>query len=91
METIGVKELRDNLSRILKKVASGEVIRVLRHGRDMVELRPLVKNSEQELLSRLKEKNLLEGRGIRVIGSIKTVKNLKPEAPVSDLIAEDRR
>jgi len=82
METIGVKELRDNLSRILKKVASGEVIRVLRHGRDMVELRPLVKNSEQELLSRLKEKNLLEGRGIRVIGSIKTVK---------DLIAEDRR
>ena len=91
METIGVKELRDNLSRILKKVASGEVIRVLRHGRDIVELRPLVKNSEQELLSRLKEKNLLEGRGIRDIGSIKTVKNLKPEAPVSDLIAEDRR
>ena len=91
METIGVKELRDNLRRILKKVASGEVIRVLRHGRDIVELRPLVKNSEQELLSRLKEKNLLEGRGIRDIGSIKTVKNLKPEAPVSDLIAEDRR
>ena len=91
METIGVKELRDNLSRILKKVASGEVIRVLRHGRDMVELRPVVKNSEQELLSRLKEKNLLEAGGIGDIGSIKTVKNLKPEAPVSGLIAEDRK
>ena len=91
METIGVKELRDNLSRILKKVERGEVIRVLRHGRDVVELRPVVKNSEQELLSRLKGKNLLEGGGIGNIGSVKTVKNLKPEAPVSDLIAEDRR
>ena len=45
METIGVKELRDNLSRILKKVERGEVIRVLRHGRDVMELRPVVKNS----------------------------------------------
>ncbi len=91
MEIVGIKQLRDNLSRILKRVESGEVVRVVRHGKDVVEMRPVTKDPGQELLIRLRDKNLLEGGGSRVIGSVKTVKNLTPQAPVSDLIAEDRR
>ena len=90
MESIGVKELRDNLSRILKKVENGSVIRVLRHGKAVVELQPLITNKEHILLNQLKEKDILGG-GTGHISSIKSVKNLKPDRPVSDLVIEDRR
>jgi len=90
METIGVRQLRDNLSRILKRVEKGTVIRVLRHGKDVVELRPVTKTIEQELLHRLADKDLLGG-GSGTIGPVKTVKNLTPEMPVSDLVIQDRR
>lgn len=90
METIGVKQLRDNLSRILKSVEKGAVVRVLRHGKDVVELRPITKSAEQEFLNRLRDRDLLGG-GTGKIGSVKTVKNLKPELPVSDLVIQDRR
>ena len=90
METIGVREFRNNLSRILKRVEDGEVIRVLRRGKDAVELRPIHKGDEKDLLNRLRNKNLLGG-GKGIIGNVKTVKNRKPHMPVSDLIIEDRR
>ncbi len=90
METIGVKQLRDNLSRILKSVEKGAVVRVLRHGKDVVELRPITKSAQQELLNRLRDRDLLGG-GTGKIGGVKTVKNLKPELPVSDLVIQDRR
>ena len=89
METIGVKELRDNLSSILKSVEKGRVIRVLRHGKDIVELRPIAKSLEQELTNRLRDQEFLAG-GTGKIGAVKTVRNLVPEMPVSDLVIQDR-
>lgn len=90
METIGVKRLRDSLSRILKRVEQGEIIRVMRHGKEVVELRPVLSTPEQEVLNRLKDKDLVRG-GTGKIGVVKSVKNIKPEMPISDLVAEDRR
>jgi len=90
METVGVKELRDNLSRILKKVEKGYVVRVMRHGKGIVDLRPVGKNAEQEVLSRLREKGISAG-GNGSVGDVKSVKNLMPGKPVSDFVAEDRR
>ncbi|MBW1979719.1 MAG: type II toxin-antitoxin system prevent-host-death family antitoxin [Deltaproteobacteria bacterium] len=90
METIGVKELKNNLSRILKMVEQGKVIRVLRHGKDVVELRPIVKDEEQNLIDRLRSKGLLKG-GTGKIGQVRTVANQKPHQPVSDLVVQDRR
>jgi len=90
METIGVKELRDNLSRIVNKVEKGAVVRVLRHGNEVAEIRPVTKTAEQALLNRLRDKNVLGG-GTGKIGPIRTVKNLRPEMPVSDLVVQDRR
>jgi antitoxin (DNA-binding transcriptional repressor) of toxin-antitoxin stability system len=90
METIGVKRLRDSLSRVLKRVEQGEIIRVMRHGKEVVELRPVRSTPEQEVLYRLKDKDLVRG-GTGKIGVVKSVKNIKPEMPISDLVAEDRR
>ncbi len=90
MENIGVKELRDNLSSVLKKVENGEVIRVMRHGKAVVEMQPLTQSKEQKLLDALQKKGLLGG-GKGVIGNIKTVKNTMPDKPVSEIIIEDRR
>jgi antitoxin (DNA-binding transcriptional repressor) of toxin-antitoxin stability system len=90
METIGVKELRDNLSRILKRVEKGAVLRVLRHGKHVVEIRPIAKSIEREFAGRLRGKGLLGG-GAGRIGPVKAVKNLKPDMPVSDLVIQERR
>jgi antitoxin (DNA-binding transcriptional repressor) of toxin-antitoxin stability system len=91
METIGVKELRDNLSRILSRVEKGKIIRVLRHGKDVVELRPVRSDPEQNLLDRLRNKQLLGGGTGRIRRIARTVKNLNPDKPVSDFVGEDRR
>ena len=90
MEGIGVKELRDNLSRILKRVEKGEAIKILRHGHIIAELKPSVTSKEQGLIMRLKDQNMISG-GPGKIGALKTVKNLKPDMPVSDFVIEDRR
>lgn len=90
MTSIGVKELRDNLSRFIKRVERGEVIRVLRHGKRVLELRPIIKSAEQNFVDRLKKKGIVSG-GSGKISSVKSVKNLKPEKPVSDIIIEDRK
>ncbi|MCD6198264.1 MAG: type II toxin-antitoxin system Phd/YefM family antitoxin [Deltaproteobacteria bacterium] len=90
METVGVKQLRDNLSRILKSVEKGAVVRVLRHGKDVVELRSITKSVEQDLVNRLRDKDLLGG-GTGEIGAVKIVRNVTPEMPVSDFVIQDRR
>ena len=90
MLSIGTKELRDNLSRFLKLAEKGEVIRVLRHGKEIVELRPIQGSAEQNLLVRLKDRELLGG-GTGQISAVKTVKNLRPDLPISDLVIEERR
>ena len=90
MNTVGIKQLRDNLSRILKMVENGQVVTVLRHGREVVQLKPVENNREKDLLVRLREKRLSQG-GTGKIGAIRTVKNRKPETQVSDLVIEERR
>jgi len=90
MASIGVKELRDNLSRVLREVEKGKVIRVLRHGKDVVELRPIRTSPQQELIDRLKQMDLLGG-GTGRIGPVKTVRNRVPDKPVSDFVGENRR
>ncbi len=90
MESIGVKELRNNLSRILRMVEEGKTIRVMRHGKTVVELRPVGANMLHNMIKRLKERDLSEG-GTGVIGPIQSVKNRKPGTQISDYISEDRR
>lgn len=90
METIGVKELRDNLSRIIRMVEQGKVIQVLRHGKRVMELRPGAGDRQHDLVRRLNTQGLTEG-GTGLIGPVKSVKNRKSGTQVSDYVIEDRR
>lgn len=90
MESIGIKQLRENLSRILERVEKGEIIKVSRHGKGIAELRPMEEDKEQALVAQLEAKGLLGGRGKGIIGPVKNVENLKPEKPISDFVIEDR-
>ena len=42
-DTVGVRELRQNLSVYLRRVAAGETLRVTEHGRPVAQLAPLPK------------------------------------------------
>ena len=63
---------------------------MLGHGKGVVELRPVEKSPELDLVNLIKEKDVLGG-GTGITGPIKTVKNLKPELPISDMVIKDRR
>ena len=88
--SVGVRELRDNLSRVLKRVEEGEVVRVLRHGKDVLELRPLKRRTGNEHVESLKGKGILSG-GSGKIGPVRSVKNKMPGKPVSGFIVDERR
>jgi len=90
METIGVKQFRDQMSRILKRVENGEMITVVRHGKKVVELRPAQSKSENAVVLRLKNKKIAGG-GSGKIATITPVKNLDANRPVSDYVSQDRR
>lgn len=90
MITIGVKQLKDNLSRFLQKVENGEVVLVSRHGKFIAELRPVFKHKEQEAIAKLRRISLVSG-GSGKIGSVKSIKNPVSDSPISDMIADDRR
>ncbi len=90
METLGIKELRDNLSGILRRVEEGEIIQVQRHGKGIAELRPVQNSKTQEAILQMTKRGLLMG-GSGVVGDLKTIRNQKPKKPISDIVIEDRR
>ncbi len=90
METIGVKELRDNLSQIIKKVEKGKIIQVSRHGKPVIELRPGNLPPVHDLVVHLNRQGL-SGGGSGIIGNVKSVGNRNAGTQVSDYVIEDRR
>jgi prevent-host-death family protein len=61
-DSVGVRELRQNLSVYLRRVASGESLRVTEHGRTVAVLVPLL--DEEPVLNRLaKQRRLILPQG----------------------------
>lgn len=52
-ESVGVRELRQNLSKYLRRVKEGEALTVTEHGRDVARLVPLAGNEFREMLAEL--------------------------------------
>jgi len=50
METLGVRELKDNLSAVLRRAAAGEVIEVTEHGHPLARIVPIRHNTHYETL-----------------------------------------
>lgn len=85
--TVGVRELRQNLSIYLDRVKKGEALTVTEHGAAVALLRPLPSASSP--LERL----VVEGRGrkpLRDRASISKAPRITLERPLSVLIADDR-
>ena len=55
METVGIRELRQNASQVVAKVAAGQVITITDRGRPVAQMSPLVSSS----IERLRERGLI--------------------------------
>jgi len=86
-----VKKFRENLSRILKRVEGGEIIRIKRHGKKIVELKPAERTPAQTLLNQMRIEGQIEGGSGISTQKIVTTRNLKPGKAVSDYMSEERR
>ncbi len=86
VSTIGVRELRQNLSIYLDRVKKGEALTVTEHGTAVAILRPLP--SAGSTLDRL----VAEGRGRKPLRDLAAPSTsiIKLERPLSALIADDR-
>jgi len=86
MPEVGIRVLRDNLSRYISRVREGEEVIVTDHGKPVARIAPL---DRPDLLERL----ISEGVVTPPLDRERTSsgKRVKPAAPVSPLIIEDRR
>jgi prevent-host-death family protein len=84
--SVGVRELRQNLSVYLRRVLRGETLEVTERGRAVAILAPLPKTAS--LLERL----LREGRLIPAKGDLLSLKrrHLRPPRPTSEMLDEQR-
>ena len=55
METVGIRELRQNASQVVAKVAAGQVITITDRGRPVAQMSPLANSS----IERLRERGLI--------------------------------
>lgn len=84
---VGIRELKDGLSRYLKRVQKGESVVVTDHGRAVARIVPVGISAD---LERLMTDGRLTWSGRRFRPPTK-VPRPKPGSPVSDYIGEDRR
>jgi prevent-host-death family protein len=82
---VGVRELRDGLSRHLASVREGHSITVTDHGRPVARIVPVGRPTKLEQL--IEEGKVTPGRRIR--GALPPL--VEASGPVSDLIDEQRR
>ncbi len=84
--SVGVRELKDNLSRYLSRVGNGEEIVVTDRGRAVAKIVPI---GARGVLDRL----IAEGAVVpaEVAKQRAPARRLRASAPVSDLVADQRR
>ncbi|HLG70811.1 MAG TPA: type II toxin-antitoxin system prevent-host-death family antitoxin [Chloroflexota bacterium] len=92
MESVGVRELRQNLSVYLDRVKAGETLEVTEHKQPVAVLAPLPKKP-MSVLDRLEaEGRLIPAKG-DLLETLKTIKPIKVppgEKSLSDIILEMR-
>ena len=84
---VGIRELKNGLSRYLKRVQKGESVVVTEHGRPVARIVPVGIPAD---LERLMSDGRLTWSGRRFRPPAKAPRP-KPGRPVSDYVGEDRR
>jgi prevent-host-death family protein len=86
MDKVGIRELRQNASAVLRRVAAGEVVEVTDRGRTVARIVPMHEASRLEQL-------LAEGRATDATGDlldVKPIPRIAGKAPLSKILAEMR-
>ncbi|MBI4259195.1 MAG: type II toxin-antitoxin system prevent-host-death family antitoxin [Actinobacteria bacterium] len=87
MTSVGIRELKNNLSRVLDRVRGGEMIEVTDRGRPVARIIPAGIPAD---LARLIAEGKATWSGKRVTVARRPIR-IKPGPPLSDYISEDRR
>jgi prevent-host-death family protein len=88
--TVGVRDLKNSLSRWLRLVRSGEVVVILDRGRPVAVLSPAVTDGKAR--TAVEHLASLARRGLMVLGTARRRPRPKslPKANLSDAVGEDR-
>jgi prevent-host-death family protein len=89
METIGIRELNDNLSRYMKRVKSGEKIIVTDRKKEIAIILPLEKKAKEEKIYQLIQRGVANWSGSKPEGMPGRI--ISRGKSVSDAVIEDRR
>ena len=86
---MGIRELKNRLSEVLRRVRRGETVTVTERGRPVALLVPLRPKPTDETLRRLVASGRLAWSGGKPAGAAKAARVRGPS--VSDAVVEDRR
>ena len=89
METVGIRELKENLSRYMKKVKFGERIIVTDRKKEIAVIMPLEKESEEEKIFQLIQCGMARWSGGKPRGMSSRIASRGKS--VSKAVIEDRR
>ncbi len=88
MSIVGIRQMKAQLSRFLKKVKRGESIIITEHGKQIAQIIPMATNPERDRLLELARKGVIKWSGKKPVFPMPTIK-LKGK-PLSQMIIEDR-
>lgn len=87
--TVGVRELKSQLSKYLRQVKAGRTIVITEHGKVVAHLGPAGQSVEEKMRAMVKA-GLAEWNGKR-LPPVKTVVRVRGNKTVAELLIEDRR
>jgi len=90
MDSVGVRDLKINLSRHLKRVRAGARLLVTDRGRSIATIVPVVQKADQDWLHRLVAEGKVHWNGQKSRVPRRGVEQ-KPGKLASDMVLEDRR
>lgn len=89
METVGIRELKANLSKFLKSVKSGEKIIITDRNKEVAIILPTTKITHEEKIIRLIQQGVVHWSGTKPKGMRTRIESKGKR--VSDAVIEDRR
>jgi prevent-host-death family protein len=89
MEYVGVRQLKNSLSRYLKLVKSGKTIQVTDRGKPIAKLMPADNSLPQGIIEML-DKEIASWSGEKPRGAI-MLYPIRKDRNISDIVSEDRR
>ena len=89
METVGIRELKENLSKYLKSVKSGEKIIITDRKKEVAIIVPFGMETDEEKILQLTQRGIAHWNGTKPMGTRSRIESRGRS--VSEAVLEDRR